>query len=85
MSDTASLKKFYQTQIQKREAEINEKIQNIKRLEAQRFELNSNGTPSTIHSLKAQRRAPCSPRNLLLCGRSRQGNGQDQSAGEAIP
>ena len=43
MSDGVSLKKFYSAQIQKREAEINEKIQNIKRLEAQRYELNSNG------------------------------------------
>ncbi len=43
MEQGASLKKYYQAQIQKREAEINEKIQNIKRLEAQRFELNSNG------------------------------------------
>lgn len=32
MSESASLKKFYLSQIQKREAEINEKIQNIKRL-----------------------------------------------------
>ena len=48
MSESASLKKFYLNQIQKREAEINEKIQNIKRLEAQRFELNSNGTCSLI-------------------------------------
>jgi len=46
MTEGVSLKKFYLAQIQKREAEINEKIQNIKRLEAQRFELNSNGTPS---------------------------------------
>lgn len=44
MSEPANLKKFYLNQIQKREAEINEKIQNIKRLEAQRYELNSNGT-----------------------------------------
>lgn len=43
MSEPANLKKFYLSQIQKKEAEINEKIQNIKRLEAQRFELNSNG------------------------------------------
>ena len=32
MTEAASLKKFYQAQIQKREAEINDKIQNIKRL-----------------------------------------------------
>lgn len=38
-----SLKKYYLSEIQKREAAINEKLQNIKRLEAQRFELNSNG------------------------------------------
>jgi hypothetical protein len=44
MTEGVSLRKFYLSQIQKREAEINEKIQNIKRLEAQRFELNSNGT-----------------------------------------
>ena len=37
-----SLKKYYNAQIEKREAEIQEKIQNIKRLEAQRAELNSN-------------------------------------------
>lgn len=43
MSEGASLKKFYLAQIQKREAQINEKIQNIKRLEAQRFESNANG------------------------------------------
>lgn len=43
MTEGVSLRKYYLAQIQKREAEINEKIQNIKRLEAQRFELNSNG------------------------------------------
>jgi len=48
MSEPANLKKFYMSQIQKKEAEINEKIQNIKRLEAQRFELNSNGIPYSI-------------------------------------
>jgi hypothetical protein len=37
MTEAASLKKYYLSQIQRREAEINEKIQNIKRLEAQRF------------------------------------------------
>lgn len=48
MTEGVSLKKFYLAQIQKREAEINEKIQNIKRLEAQRFELNSNGITLVI-------------------------------------
>lgn len=43
MSEVANLKKFYLAQVQKKEAEINDKIQNIKRLEAQRYELNSNG------------------------------------------
>jgi hypothetical protein len=43
MNEVASLKKFYLAQVQKKEAEINDKIQNIKRLEAQRYELNSNG------------------------------------------
>lgn len=42
MSEGASLKKFYLSEIQKRETEINEKLQNIKRLEAQRYELNAN-------------------------------------------
>lgn len=59
MSDGVSLKKFYLAQIQKREAEINEKIQNIKRLEAQRYELNSNGTPSITQSPGSRRN--CTP------------------------
>lgn len=48
MTEAASLKKFYLSQIQKREAEINDKIQNIKRLEAQRYELNSNGRDTSM-------------------------------------
>jgi 26S proteasome regulatory subunit T6 len=42
MTEGPSLKKFYITEIEKREAEIQDKLQNIKRLEAQRAELNSN-------------------------------------------
>lgn len=48
MTEASSLRKFYLAQIQKKETEINEKIQNIKRLEAQRFELNSNGIDDDI-------------------------------------
>jgi len=44
MSEGPSLKKFYLSEIEKKEAEIQERIQNIKRLEAQRAELNSNVT-----------------------------------------
>ena len=53
MSESASLKKFYQNQIQKKQAEINEKIQNIKRLEAQRYELNTNGKHYHLFSVQA--------------------------------
>lgn len=56
MNEGVSLRKYYHQQIQKREAEINEKIQNIKRLEAQRYELNSNGTCPLIQ-------CPASSRN----------------------
>jgi len=67
MSEPANLKKFYLSQIQKREAEINEKVQNIKRLEAQRYELNSNGTYIIYFSIKAQRRTSCNARSLFIC------------------
>lgn len=60
MAEGVSLKKYYLAQIQRREAEINEKIQNIKRLEAQRFELNSNGTPSPTQYHDSRRNCtPC--------------------------
>lgn len=49
-----SLKKYYDAQIDKREAEIQEKIQNIKRLEAQRAELNANvgALKEELHALQ---------------------------------
>ena len=77
--ESSNLKKYYLAQIQKRETEINEKIQNIKRLEAQRFELNANGTSISYHSRPAQIITPRPPRSLLLRRRSCQSHGQKQS------
>lgn len=53
MKEGPSLKKFYITEIEKKEAEIQDRIQNIKRLEAQRAELNSNVTrlKEELHNL----------------------------------
>ena len=49
-----SLKKYYNAQIEKREAEIQDKLQNIKRLEAQRAELNANvgALKEELHALQ---------------------------------
>lgn len=53
MTEGPSLKKYYLSEIEKKEHEIQERIQNIKRLEAQRAELNSNVTrlKEELHSL----------------------------------
>jgi len=53
MTEGPSLKKYYLSEIEKKEQEIQERVQNIKRLEAQRAELNSNVTrlKEELHSL----------------------------------
>ena len=92
------IKSYYQTKIEAAELLINQKTQNLRRLEAQRNALNARGgssvSPSVlrvlssrfyhdIQSASLERGTAITSRARKLCRGSGKDNGKEQSAGES--
>jgi len=87
------IKSYYQAKVEAAEITINQKTQNLRRLEAQRNALNARGVlylfqytetlAYYILSPTAERGTTIASRAWELCWRSSQSNGKDQGSGES--
>jgi len=84
---SGGIQSYYQTKIEAAELLINQKTQNLRRLEAQRNALNARGNigpsapvkSSSLPSQITQRRTSTPTRARKLCRRSRESYGQKES------
>jgi len=85
-SSQSCIKQYYKAKIESAELLINQKTQNLRRLEAQRNALNARGNAcfrrthelfilSLYYSAAFERRAPAATGARQLCWRSREGDG----------
>ena len=86
------LTSYYRQKIEHLELTVRDKTMNLRRLQAQRNELNSKGTHELadvailiMDSSSVARRIAIVARTRFLCGGSRETNGQIQSLGESQP